>query len=247
MERRFNINFEPDSEKVLSSIADRCKSGAAGYICVADGNILSMVHKDLEYRKVVDGAMFSILDSSWIPLMANRIYGTQWKQFCGSQIFAEVTRMRKYRMYFLGANRTVLDALRGNMLEVDPAITSMKFKELPFCSVDEFDYEGIAAEINEDNPDIVWLSLGAPKQEIFASKLTPLLRRGVVIPVGAVFDFRAGLGKKRAPQWMIKTHLEWMYRIFSEPRKQLGRCAVIIRTFPFIYKEEKKHNHKHNE
>lgn len=236
----FHINFEPDKPKVLQSIDDRCKDGTPAYVCVADGNILSMVHKDLEYRKVVNGSMLSIVDSSWVPLYVKSIYGYRWEQYCGSQIFTDITESRKYRMFFLGARQNVLDALKTELCKADPAIVGMKFIELPFCDVDDFDYDGIASAINEDDPDIIWLSLGAPKQEIFASRLVPYLKRGVVIPVGAVFNFRSGLGIRRAPQWMVKCHIEFIYRIFSEPKKQLARCWRIIINFPSIYFEEKR-------
>ena len=97
----------------------------------------------------------------------------------------------------------------------------------------------IACSLNSTEPDIVWIGLGAPKQEFFAARLTPLLHRGVVIPVGAVFNFRAGLGIKRAPEWMVRTHLEFLYRIFSEPRKQLRRVGQILRWTPAILREER--------
>lgn len=262
----FNINYEPCVEKVHAEIERRCGRAAGtcvaasqetvsartvpemeadqpacpGWICVADGNILAMVHNDLQYRQTVEGSLFAIVDSSWVPLFVRHIYGWKWRQYCGSQIFDDITKMRRYRMYFLGTKQEVLDALREQMVKVDPDIARMKFVELPFCSAEEFDYPSIAADINADNPDIIWLALGAPKQEKFAAMLVPYLKRGVVIPVGAVFNFRSGLGIRRAPQWMVKCHLEFVYRIFSEPGKQLRRCRDIIATFPKIYREELK-------
>ncbi|MBQ0085558.1 MAG: WecB/TagA/CpsF family glycosyltransferase [Prevotella sp.] len=241
----FHIYYEPDKSKVLSGIDERIKTREPGYICVADGNILTMVHKNIEYRKVVQGSMFSIVDSSWVPLLVKYIYGYKWEQYCGSQIFDDMTKMKRYRMYFLGSSQKVLDALKKEMVEVDANILDMTFKELPFCKVEEFDYEDIAANINADNPDIIWVALGAPKQEQFAARLVKHLNRGVVIPVGAVFNFRSGLGIKRAPQWMVKMHLEFVYRIFSEPSKQIKRCYNIISTLPVIILEEyRKKNQK---
>ena len=55
---------------------------------------------------------------------------------------------------------------------------------------------------------------------------------GVMIAVGAAFKFYSGLEEKRAPQWMVKHHLEFIYRIFSEPKKQIKRCAWIVITLP---------------
>ena len=265
----FHINYELSRAKALERIDARCslgdKSGAgvtqpqrsedgrsrhrtcppgpeegAAYVCVADGNVLVQVHRDPEYRAVVQGAMFSICDSSWVPLYLKRLYGFQPEQYSGSDIFRDITGARRYTMAFLGASQDVLDALKTKLTaEADPRIADMLFLALPYAQAEGFDYEGIAAEVNQADPDIVWVALGAPKQERFAARLAPLLRRGVVIPVGAVFNFRAGLGIRRAPDWMVKMHLEFVYRLFSEPRKQLRRVWQILRWTPAILREER--------
>ena len=85
-------------------------------------------------------------------------------------------------------------------------------------SVEEFDYANIAKEIETDEADIIWIALGAPKQEYFMDRLKPHLKRGVMIAVGAVFKFYSGVEARRAPKWIIKWHLEFVYRIFREPR-----------------------------
>lgn len=239
MSTYFNINYELSPQRALERIDERIAENRPGFICVSDGNILTMVHKDMAYRETVNSSMFSICDSSWVPLYLNRLYGIKPPQYCGSDIFKDITQMKKYRMLFMGASQTVLDALKEQMTKVDERIAQMKFVELPFRKVDEFDYEAIAAEVNADAPDIIWLALGAPKQEIFASRLTPLLNRGVVIPVGAVFNFRSGLNIKRAPSWMVKCHLEFVHRMFVEPKKQIRRVWTIVSALPAIYKEER--------
>ena len=240
MKRYFHIDYELSREEALRRIDERCAGRPATYVCVADGNVLVQGHRIPDYRAVVQGALFSICDSSWVPLYLKRLYGFQPEQYSGSDIFRDLTGARRYTMAFLGASQEVLDALRERLSEIDPAIRDMLFLELPFAVVEGFDYEGIAAQVNAARPDIVWVALGAPKQEFFAARLTPLLGRGVVIPVGAVFNFRAGLGIRRAPQWMVRMHLEFIYRIFSEPRKQLRRVWQILRWTPAILREERR-------
>ena len=241
MKRYFHINYEFNPVAVQERIERQALDGGdAAYVCVADGNVLVQVHRNPDYRAVVQGALFSICDSSWVPLYLKRLYGFQPEQYSGSDIFRDLTGARKYKMAFLGASQEVLDALRERLSEIDPAIRDMLFLELPFADVEDFDYEGIADAVNAARPDIVWVALGAPKQEFFAARLTPLLGRGVVIPVGAVFNFRAGLGIRRAPQWMVRMHLEFIYRIFSEPRKQLRRVWQILRWTPEILREERR-------
>lgn len=240
MEKYFNIRYEFDKAVVQERIAQKVKEQGAGYICVADANILQQVHNDLSYRKVVDGSMFSICDSSWVPVFVNRIYGIKHEHYCGSMIFKDIIEMKRYRQFFMGTSTKTLAALKENLTVMDPAIKDMTFYELPFCNVEDFDYPAIAEMVNRDNPDIIWVALGAPKQEIFMSKLNPYLKRGVQIAVGAAFKFYSGLEEKRAPEWMRRMHLEFVYRIFAEPKKQWARCKLIIRTLPQIFREEKK-------
>lgn len=244
MSQYFNINYEFDRPTIWREIDGQLQKEGARYICVADGNILQMVHKDPKYRRVVNESLFSICDSSWVPLFLKRLYNIQYQQYCGSQIFEDLTRKKQYRQFFIGTSEKVLEGLKTELSKTDPSVSDMTFFAPPFCKVEEFDYAGIAEMINRDNPDIVWVALGAPKQENFMYRLQPLLKRGVMIGVGAVFNFYCGLenAPKRAPQWMVKSHLEFVYRLFSEPKKQLKRCKDIIETFPKIYKEEKRHS-----
>lgn len=240
VEKYFNIRYEFDKSVVHERIAQTAAGQGATYICVADANILQQVHNDLDYRKVVDGAMFSICDSSWVPVFLKWIYGLKHSQYCGSMIFKDVVAMKRYRQLFMGTSTETLNALKDNLAEIDPAIKDMTFYELPFCSVDDFDYPAIAEMVNRDNPDIIWVALGAPKQEIFMSKLNPYLDRGVQIAVGAAFKFYSGIDEKRAPEWMRKYRLEFLYRIYADPKKQWTRCSKIIFSLPAILREERK-------
>lgn len=248
METYFNIRYELDKTAVWQAIDERVKQGKPGYICVADGVILNIANRDADYLKVVNGSMFSICDSSYVPLYIKWIYGKVYQQYCGSQIFMDIIRMKKYRMFFMGTSQKTLQALKENLVKMDGRIAGMSFYDLPYRAVDEFDYADIAAKVKADGADIIWVALGAPKQEIFMSKLKPYLDRGVMIAVGAAFKFYSGLEEKRAPAWMVKTHLEFVYRIACDPKKQLRRCWGIVTSLPLLlYKEwrRKKSATKH--
>lgn len=238
MNKYFNINFEFDRLKVHEAIAERLKQTGSDYICVSDGVILNTANRFPEYHKVINGGMFSICDSSFVPLYLRRIYGRDFLQYCGSDIMLEIVKARKYRMIFLGSNQPTLDGLKQNLVMLNPDVEGMKFIELPFCKVSQFDYREIAGTIENDGADIIFIALGAPKQEFFMSMLKPFLNHGVMIAVGAAFNFYSNGNKKRAPQWMIRNHLEFVYRLKQEPRKQSKRCFHIIRTLPMLlYKE----------
>ena len=104
MERYFNIRYEFDPQVVHERIAQQVAEQGAGYICVADANILQQVHNDLSYREVVDGSMFAISDSSWVPVFLRWIYGIDRKPYCGSMIFKDIIEMKRYRHFFMGTS-----------------------------------------------------------------------------------------------------------------------------------------------
>lgn len=246
MKTYFNIRFEFDKKRVHDAIAARLLQPGGDYICVADGVILNNANRKDNYQNVVNGGMFSICDSSFIPLYIKWLYQIKYKQYCGSEIFEDIVSSKKYRMIFLGTHQHILNALKIQLTQLNPEVAQMKFIELPFRSVEEFDYREIAHKINEDGADIIWVALGAPKQEYFMANLKPYLNHGVMIAVGAAFKFFSGLEIKRAPDWMVRNHLEFIHRIISEPRKQLKRCGWILLTLPgLLYKEwERKSKRK---
>lgn len=239
LEKYFNMRYCFDKQEVGSRIEEQLRKEGSDYICVADGVVLNIANRDKEYQKVTDGAMFSICDSSFVPLYVKWIYGRKREQYCGSQIFKDIVSGRKYRMAFLGTSQGVLDGLKKNLTDnFNPDCADMFFYELPFLNVEEFDYPAIAKMVEADGADIIWVALGAPKQCKFMARLKPYLKHGVMIGVGAAFKFYSGQEEKRAPEWMVKHHLEFVYRICQDPKKQLKRCGWILLMLPLMFCQE---------
>ena len=238
MDNYFNVNYEMDRDKVHGAIGDAVRQGRADYVCVADGVVLNMANRDAEYMKAVNGGMFVICDSSYVPLYLRWIYGRKYSQYCGADIFRDIVSSGKYRMMFMGTSERTLAGLRDTISEWNPDVRTMEFYELPFCTVDGFDYEDIARRVEASGADIIWVALGAPKQELFMARLKPHLKRGVMIAVGAVFKFYSKTDEKRAPGWMVRRHMEFVFRIMQAPKKQISRCGWIICTLPgMLWKE----------
>lgn len=232
MEKFFHIRYEFDKELVWKRIEHQIASGQPNYICVADGVVVDHVQRNPAYRKTVDDGMFAICDSGWVPLYLRWIYGIRRNQYCGPMIFRDLIEQGKHRMIFLGTDQKTLDSLRQELVKLNPDVQQMTFYELPFKPVADFDYPAIARLIEADGADVIWIALGAPKQDFFMTLLKPYLKRGVMIGVGAAFNFYSGLGERRAPDWVVRMHLEFVYRILQNPKKQLTRCKGILTTLP---------------
>lgn len=242
MKRYFNIPFEFNPDNVDAIIEDSIRNHIVGYVCAVDFTNLSVAYNDKFHLKVLNQSLVNKSDSSWIPVLVNHLYGTDYSRYCGPDLFINFIEKGCYKHLFLGASKQILDGLRIELCKIDPKIKDMLFEELPFRAVNEFDYQEIANIINDNKADLIWVALGAPKQEQFMYNLKPFIKRGVMIGVGAVFNFYSGLdyAPKRAPQWMIDLRLEFVHRIFSEPRKQIKRCWNILKVLPKVYREEKR-------
>lgn len=237
----FNINYEMDKTQVYKSIEEVIGSKRKGYICVADGVVMNTANRNPEYLNVVNGSLFSICDSSWVPVYIKSIYGIKYEQYCGADIFKDIVSSGKYRMIFMGTQQSILDALKKELeTTMNSDVKDMLFVELPFRKVEDFDYPNIAKMIENDGAQIIWVALGAPKQEQFMNRLLPYLKSGIMLGVGAVFKFYSGKDEPRCPEWIHKCHMEFLYRIYQNPKKQLRRCFWILVTLPRLYLGEFK-------
>lgn len=90
MERYFDIRYEFDKERVWKRIDVQIAAGQPDYICVADGVVVNQVQRNRDYRNVVNGGMFAICDSGWVPMYLRWIYGIRRPQYCGPMIFKDL-------------------------------------------------------------------------------------------------------------------------------------------------------------
>jgi N-acetylglucosaminyldiphosphoundecaprenol N-acetyl-beta-D-mannosaminyltransferase len=85
--------------------------------------------------------------------------------------------------------------------------------------------EQIVAMLNQSQADVIWVGLGAPRQDIWMYKYRPLLNAPVLIGVGAAFDFLSG-NKRQAPRLLQNSGLEWLFRLVNEPRRLWRRYLI---------------------
>jgi N-acetylglucosaminyldiphosphoundecaprenol N-acetyl-beta-D-mannosaminyltransferase len=236
----FNVRLEFDKKIVDEVIQNAISEGTVGYVCSIESNNLTVANTNPEFLDVVNESLINICDGSNLAKLLGFLHKKNFSPYIGADLFLKYIHMCKYKQYFLGNTQEVLDGLKNNLSQIDPKIRNMNFETLPFCKVEDFDYTSIAGKINADSPDIIWVSLGAPKQEFFMNKLQPYLKRGVMFGFGAIFNFNSGTGNvRRAPRWMLTVKMEWLYRAYEEPRKNIPRYYHFLQELPHLIKEEK--------
>ena len=237
----FNIHIEFDSKVFCKAVEDYIAKKQKAYICVVDGNVITMAQKDLKYREIIKGANINTCDGSSISMMANSIYGTNYSAFNGPELF-EYYIERPFKHVLVGNTQRKVEQIKAKVAEKGLNL-DLTHVDVPFVPVDQFDCPAIARQINELKPDIVWVSLGAPKQETFISNIFPYIEQGVLFGIGAAFNFYTGDLHNNKKE-IHGLRFIWLERIFKEPKKQILRMGKFLLAVPKMYLEEKKRANK---
>jgi N-acetylglucosaminyldiphosphoundecaprenol N-acetyl-beta-D-mannosaminyltransferase len=135
-----------------------------------------------------------------------------------------------YRHFFYGGENGVPELLATLLKKRFPGLQVVGTFSPPFRPLTLEEDERIVQIINEAEPDIVWVGLGTPKQELWMAEHRERLKAPVLIGVGAAFDFLSGR-KPQAPKWMQRSGLEWLFRLVNEPKRLWKRNLVNNPTF----------------
>ena len=233
----FNIHIEFDSEVFKATVEKYIREKQKAYVCVVDANVITIAQKDPKYREIVKNATINTCDGSSISKMVNKIYGTHYHAFNGPELF-EYYIERPYKHLLVGNTKAKVEQIKEFVKQKGVDVDLLHL-DVPFVPVDQFDYEGIAKQINEIKPDIVWVSLGAPKQETFISNIFPYVNQSVFFGIGAAFNFYTGdLHNNKKEIGGLR--FIWLERIFKEPKKQLKRVGSYLMMMPKMYFEERR-------
>ncbi len=154
--------------------------------------------------------------------------GAPWaERVCGPDAMlalADRGRPAGLRHYFLGGGPGIPELLAGTLTARFPGLVVAGTHSPPFGTRASGLDVGLINKINEAAPHILWIGLGSPKQELWAVDHADALNAPVVLPVGAAFDFHSGR-IRRAPVWMQRSGLEWLFRLAVDPRRLGWRYA----------------------
>lgn len=172
-----------------------------------------------EFRRVLNGAALILPDGAGVVL-GGKILKTPLKEKVAGIEFAQnmlpVYEELGSRLYLLGSNPGVAEQAAAKMLEKHPSLQICGTADGYFKDEDQ-----VVSAINAAQADVVYVCLGAPKQEYFMARHRADLNVKLMVGLGGTLDGIAG-NVKRAPRWMIRLQLEWLYRLLKEPRR-IGR------------------------
>lgn len=195
------------------------------YICVGNVHTTVMAHDDARYQRVQKEAACVLPDGKPLSVYSRKHGFPEAERVTGPDLMLELfARDNGLTHYFYGSTEETLSMLEKNLKAAYPNLQIAGMVSPPFKKLTKEEDRAAVEKINASGADIIWVGLGAPKQENWMYEHKGKVN-GVMIGVGAGFDYHAG-NIKRAPAWMQKMSLEWLYRLMQDPRRLLKRYLV---------------------
>ena len=203
-------------EEALARACELLTLARAAYVVTPNAEIAYEAMHDEDLRALLNGADMVLPDGAGVVL-ASKILKKPLRQKVAGVDFAAglLQELSKTggRLYLLGSKPGVAEQAAQKMLAQNPGLVICGMADGYFKDEDD-----VVRRINEAAPDVLFVCLGAPKQEIFMQAHQKELHVHLMVGLGGTLDAFAGT-VKRAPKWMIRLNLEWLYRLIQEPKR----------------------------
>ncbi len=215
------------TEEAVLHVMRHVKELVGQYICFSNVHTSVMARENADYANVLNQSAFTFPDGSPIATLQRKsgIYGAE--RVAGPDFMEHMFRDTMdggVSHFFYGASQETLNALRANLEMKYPGLVIKGMYSPPFRELSPEEDAADVEMINASGADIIWIGLGAPKQEKWMKDHKGRIN-GVMMGVGAGFDFHAG-SIKRAPVWIQKIGFEWLYRLFQDPKRLIKRYII---------------------
>lgn len=198
------------------------------YITVNNVHTVVEAVRNKSFRKVVNNSVLSLPDGKPLSVIAKLKGEKNVNRIFGPSFFEKTLDWGQedaIKHYFFGSSEKTLEKINNVMKVSFPSSHISGFFSPPYRPFTPEENELFIKHMNESGADIFWIGLGAPKQEMWMYENYKKLNRGVMIGIGAGFDYLAG-NTRHAPEWMKNFALEWLYRLIQEPRRLWKRYLI---------------------
>lgn len=229
-ERFLNTSIDNVTLRESLNIVDGfIRSDKPHYVVTPNVDHIVKLEQDTEFKKVYDDADLILTDGMPLIWISKLLKKPIKEKISGSDFFPAVCKLadeKGYSIFLLGAAEGVAKKAAENIQNMYPNIAKINYYSPSFgfeSNRDETD--NIVEMIRKEQPDILAVGVGAPKQEKFIYNNYKEIGVPVTLAIGATIDFLAG-NVKRAPKWMQKSGLEWFYRLGKEPKRMFKRYLI---------------------
>ena len=217
------------SETSLSEVSNVLNSESSLKVAVCNTNTVVRSYRDNQLSDIINSFDIKTPDGFPIAKSSSILYKNDQHRVDGYNVFLSTIQdglSRNTRHYFYGSEDLVMQKLVKKLKNDFPGINIVGSFSPPIGSYEELAEEKYAKDIIETKPDIVWVSLGFPKQELFINLFQEKYSlESNLVGIGAVFEWVAGT-KIKAPEFLANLGLEWVLRLAQEPKRLFKRYFV---------------------
>lgn len=221
-----------DYEFVLSEIKEAIENKEKLLISPIASHTLVRAHYDKKLKKILDKFDYLVPDSQWIRWSILFLYGKDKNlkdRVYGPDLMLKTCKLAEKNgnsVFLYGNTEEVLTKLKEKLMSLFPNLNIAGVEASKFRELTGNEWEKLTNKINKSEGNIIFISLGSPKQEIFSYNLSKMIKKSsVIIPTGAAFDFISG-SKPQAPKFVQDVGLEWFYRLLFEIDRLWKRYLV---------------------
>jgi N-acetylglucosaminyldiphosphoundecaprenol N-acetyl-beta-D-mannosaminyltransferase len=215
-----------DGTLIKSTISDRIHRHLPSQAITFNSLMFNEALRDPEFARVISNAALSVADSAGICWALHILTGRKYTRLPGIDLvplLCEWAVEQHFSLYFMGAEPGIAEAAAKKLSEAYPGLRIVGSRHGYFTDEEE---PALIQSIREQAPDILLVGLGVPRQEKWIASHLNELGVPLVMGVGGSFDVISG-NLKRAPVWMRKTGLEWLYRLLQQPWR-IGRILALL-------------------
>ena len=223
-------NYEEFIENIIK-LSDLVSSS---YVCVANVHMTIEAYKDKSFSAVVNNANVATPDGMPIAKAIKFLYGINQARVAGMDLMPDLMNEceKHHKTIFLyGSTDDILKKIIKKAKKEFPKLAINCFSP-PFRELASEEKHNIVKMINKKKPDFVFVALGCPKQEKWMAEHIEKIN-SCMIGFGGAFEVYAEV-KDRAPQWMQKYSLEWLYRLWQDPKRLWKRYLVSNSIFIYL-------------
>ena len=215
-------------EQALKEVIRYVPSKNGDFFCFANIHLVMECHKDPKLGNMINQSAANFPDGMGL-VMGLRMLECKFEfKVRGTDLMLRLcscASKNNLKIFFYGNSEENLAELKKRLTALFPNINIAGAISPPFRRLTDDEDSAVVKRINDTDPDILFVSLGAPKQEKWMADHKGKIK-AVQLGVGAAFDFIAG-NIKQAPLWMQKAPLEWLYRLPQQPRKTVSRMLLV--------------------
>jgi N-acetylglucosaminyldiphosphoundecaprenol N-acetyl-beta-D-mannosaminyltransferase len=222
-----------DSHQALDLLEQRLGDGGGGYVCFTNAHTAVTGQHDARFQAVTNNSLLSVADGMPVYWVGKLKGASELGHVAGPDFMPRaLNRFADRRHFFYGSTPEVLVALEAGLRKRIPGLNICGALSPPFRPLTPQEIEDNYRVIRQSGAELVWVGLGAPKQELWMAEAWQALRPAILLGVGAAFDFHSGT-VRRAPQSWRFVGAEWLYRLLQEPRRLWKRYLVTNALFVY--------------